>query len=100
MSGTIAADFDGNGATDIAYRAIGEWRVSLDGRREPTRLRKGLDSAKDLFAGRFDGGTRAQLVRWEPVPSLAASLLPHRFQVWRGLGAGDAFLTRSTQSMR
>jgi hypothetical protein len=100
LSGAIAADFDGNGATDIAYKAIGEWRVSIDGRREPVRLRRGLDSRNDLFAGRFDGGTRAQLMRWEPIPSLVSSLVPHRFQVWRGLGSGDAFLTRSTQSMR
>jgi hypothetical protein len=100
MSGTIAADFDGNGATDIAWRDGWQWKVSPDGRGEPTRLRKGDDSAKSLYAGRFDGGRRAQLVRWEPVPSVAASLLPHRFQIWRGLGSSDGFANRSAQSMR
>jgi hypothetical protein len=100
LSGAIAADFDGNGRTDIAYRDGLKWSYSPDGSREPITLRKGIDAAKDLLVGRFDGGSRAQLVRWEAVPSLASALLPHRFQIWRGLGSGDAFVTRSAQSMR
>ncbi len=100
LSGAIAADFDGNGRTDIAYRDGLKWSYSPDGSREPITLRKGIDAAKDLLVGRFDGGSRAQLVRWEPVPSLASALLPHRFQIWRGLGSGDSFVTRSAQSMR
>jgi hypothetical protein len=100
LSGAIAADFDGNGRTDIAYRDGLKWSYSPDGSREPITLRKGIDAAKDLLVGRFDVGSRAQLVRWEPVPPLASALLPHRFQIWRGLGSGDAFVTRSAQSMR
>jgi hypothetical protein len=100
LSGAITADFDGDGRTDIAYRDNFRWNYSPNGRGEPITLRKGFEPAKDLLVGRFDGGSRAQLVRWEPVPSLASSLLAHRFEIWRGLGSGDAFVTRSTQSMR
>ena len=100
LSGAIAADFDGNGRTDIAYRDGRKWSFSPNGSGEPITLRKGIESAKGLLVGRFDGGSRAQLMRWESVPPLVSELLPHRFEIWRGLGSGDAFVTRSTQSMR
>jgi hypothetical protein len=100
LSRAIAADFDGDGRTDIAYRDGFKWSYSPNGRGDSIMLRRGIESPQGLLVGRFDGGSRAQLVRWEAVPSLVSELHTHRFEIWRGLGSGDAFVTRSAQSMR
>jgi hypothetical protein len=94
FSNAVAADFDGNGRADIAYADGGTWKVSFDGRGGLTTLRKGSNagSLKAWLIGRFDGGSRNQVVGFD-----GSGL---NFQIWRGLGTPGAFSRLSTQTMR
>lgn len=95
----VAADFNGNGRTDIAFSDGERWRYSRDGRFPLALLRKGSSNLKRLLIGRFAPGaarprpyTPAQVISFNP-----AGL---RFIIWRGLGKGDAFKEHSAQNMR
>lgn len=108
----VAADFDGNGKSDIAFADGEKWRFSRDGRERMVGLRSGSSSLpygplKELLIARFDGGARAMVVTFErrrvlpPTGGGQVRFVPgERFVVWRGLGSGNDFKPRSRQNMR
>jgi hypothetical protein len=93
LAGAVAADFDGNGRTDIAWGSGTTWTVSYDGSKPLTTLRKGgvIPSLKSLLVARFDGGTRDQAVGFDGSGVNLA--------IWRG-GASGPFSRLSAQPMR
>lgn len=105
LANAVAADFDGNGKSDIAFNEGGKWRYSRDGRFPLALLRDGENDGlylnvplRALIIGLFEGGTRAKVVRFElsgriPFPG-------ERLGIWRGLGSGNAFSMLSLQNMR
>jgi hypothetical protein len=109
FANAVAADFDGNGRTDIAFNDGRDWRVSIDGRAASTLLRDSpsaefvlsYPSLKSLLIGAFDGGTRAKVVAFErKLEFPTGNLTGERLVIWRGLGTGDAFSPHSEQNMR
>jgi FG-GAP-like repeat len=101
----VAADFDGNGKSDIAFSDGQKWVYSRDGRFPLVVLRDG-DSRlryaplKSLLIGPFDGGTHAKVVGFDLKP-VGVGLGPgERLVIWNGLGSGSAFSLRSEQNMR
>jgi hypothetical protein len=117
LADAVAADFDGNGETDIAFGDEGRWTFSRDGRGPLVALRNGGDEPrylelKDLVVGNFDGGGRAKVIGFElyaGVPPCKTSssggpssawIARARLMMWDGFGSGAAFATRSAQNMR
>ena len=102
----VAADFDGNGRTDIAVDDGLDWRYSPDGTGSLKLLRKGSATQpypplRWLLVGPFDGGTKARVLSWRYVFHPPGQYLPEwRFVLWRGLGQGDRLVERSEQNMR
>ncbi len=98
FTGTVAADFDGNGRTDIAVSSGGKWRFSPDGRGPLTSLRTGREPIAKTLIGRFDGGTKAVAVTF----NVRAAIPPvgERLVIWRGIGSGNSFQPHSRQNMR
>ena len=101
----VAADFDGNGRTDIAIGDGQTWRLSRDGRSALTVMRTSKPAAwypplKSLLVGRFDGGAKAKVLAWEMVNRNTRRLPGERFVMWHGLGTGNALVARSHQNMR
>ena len=107
----MAADFDGNGETDIAFNDGRDWRYSADGRSPLTALRDspsaerllGFPSLKSSLIGRFEAGRGAQVVTFERTltpPPIAQSYPGERLLIWRGLGSSNAFSLHSEQNMR
>ncbi len=96
--GAVAADFDGNGQTDIAVSSGGKWRFSADGRAPSAVLRNSRETIDKPLIGRFDGGTKAMAIRFE----IRASVNPigERLVIWRGLGRSSSFVAHSRQNMR
>ena len=87
----VAADFDGNGRSDIAISDGKRWNRSADGRARLELLRTGSGSIRKVQIGRFDG-TRSQAITFN-----SGGL---RLVIWRGLATGSRLLTRSDQNMR
>jgi hypothetical protein len=109
FSKAVAADFDGNGKTDIAIGDGQKWRYSSDGRSPLRVLRNGgsalpYGALNRLPIGRFDGGTRHKVISF----SLTAQGSPGNVRyssgewlvMWHGLGSGNNFGSRSSQTMR
>jgi hypothetical protein len=103
----VAADFDGNGRTDIAFGNGRKWRYSRDGRGPIVTLRDGnlfpvYPPLRQLLVGHFDGGTRATVLSWNMVPRGTPPVFRPdlRLVMWRGLGTSQAFGKRSSQNMR
>jgi hypothetical protein len=105
----VAADFDGNGRTDIAIGDGQRWRLSRDGRGPLTTLRAGsgalpYPSLEHLLVGRFDGGTRAKAIGFALDRLLTAGgsrfRTGERLVMWQGLGSGAEFVVRSERNMR
>jgi hypothetical protein len=98
----VAADFDGNGRSDIAFVEGRKWRVSRDGRSGLAVVRNGVEELRPPLVGRFVpvGGSLpgAQVVGWTRDPVLGIRGL--RLSVWRGLGTGNGFANLSAQNMR
>jgi hypothetical protein len=96
FEGAVAADFDGDGRSDIAFGDRRNWRYSSGGAGSLTKLRGSPASPQTLRSlpvGRFDPGVdRDQLL----VPFFKAN----RLYLWPGLGSGDSFTVRSLQAMR
>jgi VCBS repeat protein len=110
FASAVAADFDGNGKTDIAVNDGRDWRYSADGRSPLTTLRDSpsgesvlaYPSLKSLLIGRFEGGPGAQVVAFERKLNLPSvqSVPGERLVIWRGLGSGNVFSLHSEQNMR
>jgi hypothetical protein len=109
FANAVAADFDGNGRTDIAFNDGRDWRISIDGRAALTLLRDSpsaevvlsYPSLKSLLIGAFDGGTRARVMAFERRLEFPARNVPgERLVIWRGLSTGDAFSPHSERNMR
>ena len=109
FSNAVAADFDGNGRTDIAIGDGQTWRYSRDGRSPLEVLRSGdrrlpYRALNRLPIGRFDGGTQHKVISF----SLTAEGTPGNIRyspgewlvMWRGPGSGGNFSARSSQTMR
>lgn len=102
----VAADFDGNGRTDIAITDGLTWRYSADGRGPLKQLRKGginplYPALQHLLVGPFDGGRKALVLSWKMVQRLPGQFVPStRFVLWRGLGRSDGLVQRSEENMR
>jgi hypothetical protein len=113
----VAADFDGNGRTDITFGDAETWRISLDGSAPLTLLRDGSVmepyALKGMQIGRFDGGTRAGAIGFQTwsVPAFPPTgpagtpsrrvVVGERLVSWRGIGTGgDALTVRSRHNMR
>jgi hypothetical protein len=108
FSNAVAADFDGNGRTDIAIGDGQRWRYSRDGNSPLVTMRNGdsrlpYPSLNRLPIGRFDGGTRHQVISFSLTAEGSAPnirYLPGEWLViWRGPGSGN-FSARSAQTMR
>lgn len=107
LKDAVAADFDGNGKSDIAFSSGQKWRFSRDGRGPLASLRDGsllpvYPALKQLLVGRFDGGDRATVISWNMVPHGAPPVFRPGLLlvIWRGLGSSQAFSRRSDQNMR
>jgi hypothetical protein len=108
FSNAVAADFDGNGITDIAIGDGQTWRYSRDGRSPLDVMRNGdrrlpYPALNRLAIGRFDGGMQHKVISF----SLTAEGTPGNVRyspgewlfMWRGPGNGS-FGSRSLQTMR
>ena len=115
FANAVAADFDGNGRTDIAINDGRDWRYSADGYSPLTALRDspsgerliGFPSLKSSLIGPFEAGPGAQVVTFERTLTLTLTLPPNaqsypgeRLLIWRGLGSSNAFRLHSEQNMR
>lgn len=91
LGGAVAHDFDGNGMTDIAFTKGGAWRLSRDARRPLETIRGDTQSRLyDQAIGRFDGGSRVQVIGFRS----------DKLALWNGLGSGKSMPARSWQNMR
>lgn len=88
----VAADFDGDGRTDIGISSSSAWRYSAGGRGPLVVMRSGsgLTSLKALQLGRFNVGPKA----------IAVGFTGDRLGAWKGLGSGNGFFNRSLRDMR
>lgn len=91
----VAADFGGDGRSDVAVSDGQRWRWSLDGRGPLVNLRNGASSPahrplKQLLIGKFEPHSR----------DLVMSFVGLRLHLWRGIGTPPAFGVRSPQDMR
>ena len=99
FANAVAADFDGNGRSDIAFGGGKRWRYSRDGRSALGVLREGQTSQalNQLLVGRFDRGRRAQVIGFSttlvvrPGDPVVIRRPGEKLVIWRGLGSGDAF---------
>lgn len=105
LAGTVAADFDGNGISDIAFSDGNQWLFSKDGRQPLAVLRNGSGQPKypplhEQLTGRFESGEGAQVVTVERTP-LSVLIGPgQRLVIWKGMYSGNAYVTHSEQNMR
>jgi hypothetical protein len=93
----VAADFDGNGTSDIGFIEGDKWQYSPDGSAPLVVMRKGPAALKPMLVGHFDPvdgqASRVQVASWERETR-------SRLVVWRGVGTGNGFKVLSTQAMR
>lgn len=106
LAGAVAADFDGNGHSDIAYSVGQKWYVSRDGRSPFVLLRNGdgqglYPRLKGVLLGQFEGGPRTQAVTLELGASFGGIFGPgERFVIWDGREINGTFQPLSDQNMR
>lgn len=102
FANAVAADFDGNGRSDVAWSDGQRWIYSRDGRDPLVAFRQddGPDypPLKSLLIGQFGGDAGAEVVTFNRHPFFTITGV--RLVIWRGLGSGDAFSTLSDQNMR
>ena len=93
----IAADFDGNGRTDIAFRGVaGGWNVSPDGQGDLRFLGLPHISRDYGLVGRFDKSSpRAMMIYNAP-----RLLNLNHFKIWRGYGTTTDWRDWSEHDMR
>jgi hypothetical protein len=94
FAGAVAADFDGNGKTDIAYGDGTTWTISFGGTSALTTLRSGAAAPplRTMLVGHFEGNKYAQVVSFDPTGLYLSAWLNHRED-------GNLHI-RSTQAMR
>lgn len=95
FANAVAADFGGDGRSDIAISNGQKWRWSLDGRSPLRMLRDGRATPsyrplKQLLIGRFEPHDRDLVIAFEG----------ERLVMWRGIGTPATFGPRSHQNMR
>jgi hypothetical protein len=95
FSDAVAADFDGNGKADIAFKK-GFWRISADGRGPMADLQAGSIKLNRWIVGRFESGAPAMAVHFGP----PVSSVSKRFVIWRGLGSGKTLHPWSEHEMQ
>ena len=109
FANAVAADFDGNGKSDIAFSDGQRWVYSRDGRDPLVTFRQddpGLDypPLKSLLIGQFGGDAGAEVVTFNRRLIITLNrrhnVPGERLVIWRGLGSGDPFSTLSDQNMR
>jgi hypothetical protein len=107
LEGAVAADFDGNGKTDIAWSSGQTWVYSRDGRAALATLRNddGIDypALKDMLIGQFGADPDVEVVSFDRVRASGInnrSMPGERLVIWSGLGSGNAFWPLSAQNMR
>lgn len=96
FSAAVAADFDGDGKTDIAIGDARVWRYSRGGRSSLRTLRRdsqAVGSPNRLLVGNFDARGQLDVVGFGPDD-------PKRLIIWRGLGSPGSFTRLSEQNMR
>ncbi len=102
FANAVAADFDGNGRSDIAWSDGQRWVYSREGRDPLVTFRQddGLDypPLKSLLIGQFGGDAGAEVVTFNRYRFFTETGV--RLVIWRGLGSGDAFSNLSDQNMR
>ena len=92
----VAADFDGNGRTDIVLKQNNRWRISADGRAPLADLHTGGITLNHWIIGRFEPDAPAMAVHFgRPLTSVSK-----RFVIWRGLGSGDTLHPWSEHDMQ
>jgi hypothetical protein len=92
----VAADFDGNGQTDIALKKDNRWRISADGRAPLADLNVAGITLNRWIIGRFEPDAPAMAVHFgRPLTSSSK-----RFVIWRGLGSGDTLHPWSEHDMQ
>jgi hypothetical protein len=96
FSRAIAADFDGNGLTDIAFRRLGRWNFSPDGRGPPRLLGMPDIAREGGVVGRFDKSSPRAMMIYNPPNILGLN----RFKIWRGNGTTVDFRDWSDHDMR
>lgn len=96
FANAVAADFDNNGKTDIAWSDGNTWRYSRDGHAPLADLRHGKENLTQLLIGQFVPINGSQHI----TQVLGFDSAGLRFIVWRGLGTGDPFVELSKQNMR
>jgi hypothetical protein len=93
----IAADFDGNGRTDIAFRGVGGgWNVSPDGQGDLRFLSLPHISREYGLVGLFDKSSPRAMMIYN-APSLLGL---NRFVIWRGYGTTPDWRDWSDHDMR
>jgi hypothetical protein len=109
FANAVAADFNGNGRTDIAFSFNQDqhrkWWYSVDGRGPLVALRDGkptpsYPALRRLLVGHFDGRAVAQVLSWRMVGSGNTYRTGLVFMLWRNFGASEDFRVRSRQNMR
>lgn len=108
----VAADFDGNGKPDIAFKKNGRWRISADGRGVQADLRNGDIELNKWIVGRFEPNAPAMAVHFDPPVTfhfdlrppfyfnVSVTVAPRRFVIWRGLGSGNTLHPWSDYDMK
>jgi hypothetical protein len=96
FKGAMAADFDGNGRTDIAFRYLGKWVVSADGQGDLRLLGLPASAREAWIAGRFDKSSPRAMLIYNPPGILGLN----RFKIWRGYGTTTDLRDWSQHDMR
>ncbi|HET7544388.1 MAG TPA: VCBS repeat-containing protein [Polyangiaceae bacterium] len=89
--GAVAADFDGDGKSDIAFDdGARGWIYSKGGASPLIALREAdgqsatYPELSDLLVGHFDGDPRAEVVSYYSPSGESLPAFPNHFMIWRG----------------
>ena len=115
FANAVAADFDGNGMSDIAFSDGQKWRYSRDGRYPLAWLRDGeaingcfhpYPPLKEQLVGQFDSDPAAEVISLDRKVVYRDGFHQDHYGpgdqliLWRGLGTGNLFIPHSQQNMR